>query len=382
MVTDSSLNIYITNYSNGTIVKITAGGVMSTLGTIGGQPLCITRDSSGNLYIGNGSINIFIMRISDGASGIYSTGAGGGPDGIAVDPSGNVFSVRTTSNTVFKSTKTIGNNVLSINDIGKVITNDNLYTDATGIVRVPLQTNTMIDNYLDTVVTRDYLYYKNYAVINSPIFTGTPTLPTGTIATTQTIGDNTTKLATTAFVKGSLNSTGVTINGTLVPLGGTISFTTSPQTTISAPLAIPYVDSSATRTTVTGWTFNVTAGKVYKVEIIGTYQTAATTTGGSIGFILSSGTGTIHGIMNGEIVQTTVATGVRTTIRAINATNTTAGSFMTTPGVGVINSPHYIGGILNFNCVTSGVFEIQFATEVAASSAQLNAGSLMLVTEY
>ena len=38
------------------------------------------------------------------------------------------------------------------------------------------------------------------AAVDSQVFTGTPTLPTGTIATTQTAGDNTTKLATTAFV--------------------------------------------------------------------------------------------------------------------------------------------------------------------------------------
>ncbi len=34
----------------------------------------------------------------------------------------------------------------------------------------------------------------------SPTFTGTPTLPTGTIATTQTAADNSTAIATTAFV--------------------------------------------------------------------------------------------------------------------------------------------------------------------------------------
>ena len=38
------------------------------------------------------------------------------------------------------------------------------------------------------------------ANLASPTFTGTPTLPTGTIATTQTALDNSTKLATTAFV--------------------------------------------------------------------------------------------------------------------------------------------------------------------------------------
>ena len=38
------------------------------------------------------------------------------------------------------------------------------------------------------------------ARLASPSFTGTPTLPTGTIATTQTAADNSTKVATTAFV--------------------------------------------------------------------------------------------------------------------------------------------------------------------------------------
>jgi len=38
------------------------------------------------------------------------------------------------------------------------------------------------------------------AALASPTFTGTPTLPTGTIATTQTAGNNTTAVATTAFV--------------------------------------------------------------------------------------------------------------------------------------------------------------------------------------
>jgi hypothetical protein len=38
------------------------------------------------------------------------------------------------------------------------------------------------------------------ADLASPTFTGTPTLPTGTIAVTQSNGDSSTKVATTAFV--------------------------------------------------------------------------------------------------------------------------------------------------------------------------------------
>jgi hypothetical protein len=42
------------------------------------------------------------------------------------------------------------------------------------------------------------------ANLASPTFTGTPTLPTGTIATTQTAGNNTTAVATTAFVTAAI----------------------------------------------------------------------------------------------------------------------------------------------------------------------------------
>ena len=44
------------------------------------------------------------------------------------------------------------------------------------------------------------------ADLDSPTFTGTPTLPTGTIATTQSAGNNSTALATTAFVTTALQA--------------------------------------------------------------------------------------------------------------------------------------------------------------------------------
>ena len=53
---------------------------------------------------------------------------------------------------------------------------------------------------------------SGYALLASPTFTGTPSLPTGTIAVTQTAGDNSTKLATTAFVTSALSSGGVTVS--------------------------------------------------------------------------------------------------------------------------------------------------------------------------
>lgn len=43
-----------------------------------------------------------------------------------------------------------------------------------------------------------------YALLASPTFTGTPTLPTGTVAVTQTAGNSTVAVATTAFVQAAL----------------------------------------------------------------------------------------------------------------------------------------------------------------------------------
>lgn len=144
-------------------------------------------------------------------------------------------------------------------------------------------------------------------------------------------------------------------------------------------LASNFSSTSTTRANVTGMNFAVTAGKKYKITLIGDYQTTATTTGGSIGFVLTSGTGNIKGFVTMAISQSVVATDLTTTIRAINATNTTAGSFTTSSGVSVINSPHYFYADLIFDCATSGVFSLQWGTEVASSSAQMNSGSTMII---
>ena len=70
-----------------------------------------------------------------------------------------------------------------------------------------------------------------YATKSSPVFTGTPSLPTGTIAVTQTAGDNTTKLATTAFVREAN-----------VGLANNISY----QLGFKAPLASPAFSGTVT----------------------------------------------------------------------------------------------------------------------------------------
>ena len=82
----------------------------------------------------------------------------------------------------------------------------------------------------------------------SPTFTGTPTLPTGTIATTQTAGNNTTAVATTAFVStavanliDSAPATLNTLDELALALGDDANFATTTATAIGlkAPLANP-----------------------------------------------------------------------------------------------------------------------------------------------
>ena len=63
-------------------------------------------------------------------------------------------------------------------------------------------------NYVDGVTSAIQTQLDTKAPLASPTFTGTPTIPTGTIATTQTAGNNTTAVATTAFVTDAV-ATGV-----------------------------------------------------------------------------------------------------------------------------------------------------------------------------
>lgn len=72
----------------------------------------------------------------------------------------------------------------------------------------------------------------SFAPLASPTFTGTPTMPTGTTATTQTANDNSTKLATTAYVDrtpGGATATAAAPTGTtsatsvMMAIGGTFT---------------------------------------------------------------------------------------------------------------------------------------------------------------
>lgn len=86
------------------------------------------------------------------------------------------------------------------------------------------------------------------APLNSPVFTGTPSLPTGTTAVTQSPGNNTTAVATTAFVQAALPA--------LATLAESRQFTNdtkvmSPRDVLWSMLTPDFVDISGPSMTVT-----------------------------------------------------------------------------------------------------------------------------------
>lgn len=112
-----------------------------------------------------------------------------------------------------------------------------------------------------------------YAPLASPTFTGTPTLPTGTIAVKQTVGDNTTAVATTSFVAEGL-ATKAPIREDIVSVTGSKTFALTDENkfqdvTANSSLTVPLNSAvafpvgteieGAIRDTITG-TFVATGG--------------------------------------------------------------------------------------------------------------------------
>lgn len=147
-------------------------------------------------------------------------------------------------------------------------TTDVLWADTsdTGLVIVPAggttgqvlakSSSASYDTAWATPVTSGDMALK--ADLASPTFTGTPTLPTGTIATTQTAGNNSTAVATTAYtdaaVAALVDSAPATLN-TLdelaLALGDDANFATTTATAIGlkAPLASPALTGTPTAPT-------------------------------------------------------------------------------------------------------------------------------------
>ncbi len=158
---------------------------------------------------------------------------------------------------------------VSVVEVGNEITQDQL--NAITAATLPSVSNVFITQSLLT----------SYALLASPTFTGTPTLPTGTIGVTQTSTDNSTKLSTTAFVKAQSYLTTSSASSTYQTISGMSSYlTTSAASTTYAPKASPTFTGTVTipsGASISGYLTTATASSTYQTQAgMSSYLTTST----------------------------------------------------------------------------------------------------------
>lgn len=165
------------------------------------------------------------------------------------------------------------------------------------------------------------------------------------------------------------NATGVV--GPLVTDGTNTSFTD-----VGVPkflsLASNSASSSVTLANVTGMSFTATASKTYLVELIGTFQSAAATTG--IGLALDIPSGTITGLVTNELAATTSTSHSQNADAAVNSATSGVRAATT-------NTPVNASWVVAVG-VTGGTVQLMLRSEVAASAVTLqSSGTVMRYTK-
>ncbi len=218
--------------------------------------------------------------------------------------------------------------------------------------------------------------------------TGGVTLTSGDVTTALTYTPATQDVVTDA-VKGLAPASGggtanfLRADGTwAAPAGGGGSGLSLPTI---YKLTLAHTNATTTPTTIAStiadvdWVHTLVAGKTYSFNIYGQYQTVGLGTGARLNLLGAGGlAGSVSGSMWGAIAQGTNAT---TLDAGLYSFANAAGSFILTTAVNPINSPHDNGMDFLYTCTTGGTVAIHFATEVAASSAQMNIGSMLVVDE-
>ena len=125
--------------------------------------------------------------------------------------------------------------------------------------RTPVMDGTAAAGVATTYARGDHVHPTDAsrAPLASPVFSGTPSLPTGAIAVTQTTGNSSTALATTAFVAATVTSIAVPAPSITMPamdgtaaIGVSTTYTRAdhvhPTDTSRAPLASPTFSGTVT----------------------------------------------------------------------------------------------------------------------------------------
>jgi len=106
-----------------------------------------------------------------------------------------------TTNTQTLTNKTLTTPTLNTPKVNENVTLTATSTELNVLDGIPATLTATELGYVDGVTSAIQTQIDTKAPLASPTFTGTPTLPTGTTATTQATTDNTTAIATTAFVQ-------------------------------------------------------------------------------------------------------------------------------------------------------------------------------------
>jgi hypothetical protein len=186
-----------------------------TLGTVSTKWKLIRRTDSDNhiaRQVAPGDSVYVLSGTTYSNSGFALSSAGTGDnDAIIIGTDDIVWTLFAGPSTVLA-----GNGIVKVNQTYSVLAEANLGISVTanGVALSTVTTNTSsganttsflsnvgIDSY-GRITNKEFssVSFSGYATLAGPTFTGTVTLPTGTVATTQSAGNNTTAVATTAFV--------------------------------------------------------------------------------------------------------------------------------------------------------------------------------------
>lgn len=146
------------------------------------------------------------------------------------------------------NTKAPAANPVFTGTIGTPLTaSRNVVTDASGNLTVSTTTAAEV-NFVSGVTSAIQTQLNLLAPLASPVFTGTPSLPTGTTGVTQTAGNSTTALATTAFVTTAdnlkANLASPTFTGTPTLPTGTIGVTQTAGNSTTALATTAFVTTA------------------------------------------------------------------------------------------------------------------------------------------
>lgn len=279
------------------------------------------------------------------------------------DTSGNIAGVGTLN------THTIpgGTDTLTLNNATQTLINKTLtapvVNSPTGIVKGDVGLGN-VDNTSDAnkpVSTAQQTALDLKANLASPTFTGTPTLPTGTIATTQSASDNTTKVATTAFVttadnlKANLASptfTGVVTHPTPFTVGATSVTTTGTQ--------LNYLNAATGTTGTTSTNLVFSTSPAFITPDLGTPSAAVLTS--ATGLPISTG---ISGLGTG--VATFLATPSSANLMAAVTDETGTSGALVFSGSPVISTPRI--AFITGNTTAAGTLTFRSTSGVGTSDA-------------